>query len=115
MKKGFDKDSKVKIVKQIFVCFFRAGRYGRLVFYPSQPHMGPIWLLKWSILAFSEKLKSLKLIFKNSWVKNVKIKFLLHTIQRLTQEDYFALWLIIQTRDTVLSHGQSRYSVHDIG
>ena len=44
--------------------------HGRLVFYPSQPHMGPNWLLKWSILAFSEKLKSVKRIFKNLWVKN---------------------------------------------
>ena len=85
-----EKDSNVKIVKQLFFSFFHAGCHVRLVFYPSQPHMGPIWLLKWSILAFSEKLKSLKLIFKNPWVKNVKIKFLLHTIQRLTQEDYFA-------------------------
>ena len=55
LKKGFDKDSKVKIVKQIFFCFFHAGRHGRLVFYPSQPHMGPIRLIKWSILAFLEK------------------------------------------------------------
>ena len=46
--------------------------------------------MKWSILAFSEKSKSLKLILKNPWVKNQKIKFLPHTIQRLTQEDYFA-------------------------
>ena len=90
LKKGFDKDSKVKIVKQIFFCFFRAGRYGRLVFYPSQPHMGPIWLLKWSILAFSEKLKSLKLIFQNPWVKNPKAQILLHTICRLVQDNHFA-------------------------
>ena len=90
LKKVCDKVSKVKIPKQLFVSFFHASCHGRLVFYPNQIYVGPIWLLKWSILAFSEKLKSLKLIFKNPWVKNVKIKFLLHTIQTLTQEDYFA-------------------------
>ena len=53
--------------------------------------MGPIWLLKLSILAFyKKKLKSRKLIFKNPWVKKQKIKFLLHTIQRLIKEDDFA-------------------------
>ena len=83
-----EKDSNVKIVKQLFFSFFHAGCHVRLVFYPSQPHMGPIWLLKWSILAFSEKLKSLKQIFKNPWVKNQKIKFLLYTIQRLIQDDH---------------------------
>ena len=90
LKNVLEKDSKVKIVKQLFFSFFHAGCHVRLVFYPSQPHMGPIWLLKWSILAFSEKLKSLKRIFKNPWVKNQKIKFLLHTIQRLIQKDDFA-------------------------
>ena len=87
---GFEKDSKVKIVKQLFFSFFHASCHGRLVFYPSKPHMGPIWLLNWSIFVFSEKLKSLKRIFKNPWVKNIKIKFWLHTIQTLIQEDYFA-------------------------
>ena len=86
----FDKDSKVKSIKQLFVSFFHAGRHGRLAFYPTQPHMGQFWLLKWPIFAFSEKLKSLKRIFINPWVKNIKIKFLLHTMQRLIQEDYIA-------------------------
>ena len=90
LKDVLEKDSKVKIVKQLFFSFFHAGCHVRLVFYPSQPHMGPSWLLKWSILFFSEKLKSLKRIFKNPWVKNQKIKFLLHTIQRLIQKDDFA-------------------------
>ena len=36
-----------------------------LFFYPSQTHIGPIWLNKLAILSFSEKMKSLKLIFKN--------------------------------------------------
>ena len=93
-----DKVSKVKIVKQLFFSFFHAGRHGRLVFYPNRLYVGPIWLLKWSILAFSEKLKSLKLIFKNPWVQNVKIKFLLHTIQRLIQEDYLAHVTYVQGR-----------------
>ena len=41
-------------------------------------------------IGFFEKLKSLEQIFKNPWVKNIKIQFLLHTIQRLIQEDDFA-------------------------
>ena len=89
MKKVCDEVSKVKMIKQICFSFFHAGRHGRLVFYPNRLYVGPIWLLKWSILAFSEKLKSLKLIFKNPWVKNQKIQILLHTICRLVQDNHF--------------------------
>ena len=89
MKKVCDEVSKVKIVKQLFFSFFHANRHSRLVFYPNQLYVGPIWLLKWPLLTFSEKLKSLKLIFKNPWVKNQKIKILLHTIWRLVQENHF--------------------------
>ena len=90
LKKVCDKVSKVKISKQLFFSFFHASRHGRHVFYPNQIYVGPIWLLKWSILAFSEKLKSLKLIFKNPWVKNPKVQILLHTICRLVQDNHFA-------------------------
>ena len=90
LKKVCDKVSKVKIPKQLFVSFFHASCHGRLVFYPNQIYVGPIWLLKWSILAISEKLKSLKLIFQNPWVKNPKAQILLHTICRLVQDNHFA-------------------------
>ena len=81
---------KSKNIKATIFSFFHASRHGRHVFYPNQIYVGPIWLLKWSILAFSEKLKSLKLIFKNPWVKNPKIQILLHTICRLVQDNHFA-------------------------
>ena len=43
--------------------------HGRL-FFTLANLMGPNWIIKWSILAFFEKFKSVKRIFKNIWVKN---------------------------------------------
>ena len=67
-----------------------------LFFYSSQPHMGPIWLLKLSILAFYKKLKSLKLIFKNPWVKIKKSIFCCIQFKDWSKRMILHTWRIFQ-------------------
>ena len=100
LKKVCEKVLKIRKGKTLFVSFVHAGLHGRLFFYPSQLHIGPIWLLKLPILFCFLKLKSLKLICKNPWVKQQKINILLHTIWRQVQECHFA--------PMTQSHGHSK-------
>ena len=50
LKKVCEKVLKIRKGKKLFVSFVHACLYGRLFFYPSQLHIGPIWLLKLPIL-----------------------------------------------------------------
>ena len=97
LKKISDEVSKVKKVKLLFyLALSMPVVTAGLFFYSSQPHMGPIWFLKLSILAFYKKLKSLKLIFKNPWVKIKKSNFCCIQFKDWSKRMILHTWLIFQ-------------------